>query len=238
MSNKIGDLSIIKKHFGTLEITKEVLNGSVIYEATPPTPTYPSKSDIITMNLDGTNKQYRVLKKVSGTTYLVVSLFSIGNNSALDSNNTSTYFGKTLDTYLNTTWYGSLTSTAKSAIVSKYITIYQYNQLNSLPSNRSSWANTTASQTVASNTRYVYALGNADIEEYFNGVYTGSDLSNAFSLSTLENVWLRDRKDSYYAWSMSNSINNGIIANDRGYVSKRVNASFQIDLSKISFTKN
>ena len=31
---KIGNLSIIKKYFGTLEIKKEVLNGVVIYEAT------------------------------------------------------------------------------------------------------------------------------------------------------------------------------------------------------------
>lgn len=30
---KIGNLPIIKKHFGTLEIKKEVLNGVVIYEA-------------------------------------------------------------------------------------------------------------------------------------------------------------------------------------------------------------
>lgn len=34
-TNKIGDLPIIKKHFGDLEIIKEVLNGSVIYEKAP-----------------------------------------------------------------------------------------------------------------------------------------------------------------------------------------------------------
>ena len=34
-TGKIGDLPIIKKHFGSLEIIKEVLNGSVIYESSP-----------------------------------------------------------------------------------------------------------------------------------------------------------------------------------------------------------
>lgn len=240
-TGKIGDLPIIKKHFGSLEIIKEVLNGQTIYEAetpTPPTPTYPSKSDVVLLDLDGTgDKRYRVLKNVSGTTYLVVSLYSLGQSVL--STGSATYFSKELDTYLNTTWYNTLTTTAKSAIVSKYITVYNYSVLSSLPSNRSSWANTTPYQTIASDSRKVYALGNADIEEYFNGNYTNLDLRDTFNLSvSLYGVWLRDKANdgSYNQWLISYGNNYGTIVRGDNRDSRDVTASFQIDLSKINFT--
>ena len=47
---QIGDLSIIKKHFGDLEIIKEVLNGTTIYEAGTTQYDYSYDSGILQIN--------------------------------------------------------------------------------------------------------------------------------------------------------------------------------------------
>ena len=50
-TGKIGDLPIIKKHFGSLEIIKEVLNGSVIYESSPQEEyNYEFQNGVLTIN--------------------------------------------------------------------------------------------------------------------------------------------------------------------------------------------
>lgn len=49
-TGKIGDLSIIKKHFGDLEIIKEVLNGQTIYEAGATQYDYSYDSGILQIN--------------------------------------------------------------------------------------------------------------------------------------------------------------------------------------------
>lgn len=90
------------------------------YDITFPEPlVMPVKGDLITMNLDGTDRLYRVLKIVDGTTVEVLGMWDDMHNSAFGSN--SRYSDSALNNILNTTWYNTLSTTAKAAIVPKNI---------------------------------------------------------------------------------------------------------------------
>lgn len=88
----------------------------------------PSKGDIITLNLDGAEKQYRVLKR-NGLIAEVMGLFiqpTVYNSSSRvadfsDGTQAQSYDSSKIDTYLNTTWYDTFSATAKAAIVDKNI---------------------------------------------------------------------------------------------------------------------
>lgn len=89
-------------------------------------PKYPIKGQIISMNLDGTTRSYRVLS-ISGTVAKVLSMFDssasqVFNNPSKkvqfsDGTTAQQYMDSDLDTYLNETWYDTLTVNAKAAIV-------------------------------------------------------------------------------------------------------------------------
>lgn len=83
----------------------------------------PQKSDIITMDLDGDGEgeQYRILKNVDGTTYEVVAMEKTGTVSYNTDGYNSKYEDSKVDTYLNETWFNTLTQTAQNAIVPKEI---------------------------------------------------------------------------------------------------------------------
>ena len=86
----------------------------------------PVKGDIVNLDLDGNGaKQYRVLS-MNGNVAKVMTMYddltSVWNadTSKTTTINTLTvvrYEGSDIDTYLNTTWYNTLTSAAKAAIV-------------------------------------------------------------------------------------------------------------------------
>lgn len=163
------------------------------------------------------------------------------------------YSGSALDTLLNTTFYNTLTTTAKSAIVKKSIIQYSYDVggLNYNVNTHCSSAdyNTKIQNEVVGN-RYVYALDVEDIEEYFGGtagstsnntpgVFGASDLRKLF-FNTAElvnvNILLRSRATS------GNNIlfySNGGASIKYGSCSDTYKArpAFTIDLSKISFTR-
>lgn len=162
---------------------------------------YPSKSDTILLNLDGNgDKQYKVLKNISGTTYEVLGLFYTQSSSHFGTSNT--YNGSTVDTALNSTFYNTLTQTAKSAIVDKSI---QQDSLYTTTSTSASgykakygtWSSssdpTTPNNYIISTgwlasvgTRHIYALGVQDIIDY-----CGATTSMTFTNTTLnyENIW-------------------------------------------------
>lgn len=97
------------------------LIGGTGYDITfPESLVMPVKGDLITMNLDGTDRQYRVLKIVDGTTVEVLGMWDDINNCPFGTN--TRYSISVLDTKLNTTWYDALSATAKAAIVPKNIT--------------------------------------------------------------------------------------------------------------------
>ena len=156
----------------------------------------------------GTQDQYRVLK-IDGSIAEVMAMYQISSSrkwnydtSSYSSTATAnyTYNGSLLDTYLNTTWYATLSSDAKNAIVAKTI------KQNKCDSNFSSYnATTHASYATYPGTvfgtmsRNVYALDIEDIEEYFGGssssigTYSTDDIKTMFgSPSTTE--WLRSAR--------------------------------------------
>ena len=105
-------------------------NGSLIKIVTP----IVNKGDLIYLDVDGNgDKLYRVLK-CKGDVAKVVAMY---DNLTSKYNETSTttdfngttaqkYEGSTLDTYLNTTWYNTLSSEAKNAIVPENVVQYCY----------------------------------------------------------------------------------------------------------------
>jgi len=145
---------------------------------------------------------YRVLYNTSDTTYMLLRMNNDLGTMAFGSNNT--YNGSTLDTYMNETYYNTLSSNIKSAIVDNTIsqkgyeykydttaktmgdTTYTYQfEYNWGGSNNYRAANLTATTNVGS--RKVYALDIEDIYLYMSAlkgstqrIISSSELNNMF----------------------------------------------------------
>lgn len=236
-----------------------ILKGRTLIDGTgwditlPSALTMPVKGDLITMNLDGTDRQYRVLKIVDGTTVEVLTMWNLSTNTAFNSSGSNAYSGGNLDTYLNSTWYNSLSSAAKAAIVPKNINQYQYSGGGYNETTHSSYADySTKSLSANVGNRYVYALDVEDIEMYFGGtggsandktpgIFNKADLLQMFWNQTSvisEILWLRSASaiTSSYAWDVRGNYGN-LNANSVDTM-LAVRPAFQIDLSKIDFTIN
>ena len=221
----------------------------------------PAKGSIVKMNLDGTERQYRVLS-VNGNVCKVLGMWDDftskynETSKTTDFNGTTVqkYEGSTLDTYLNTTWYNTLPSEAKNAIVPEnvvqycyryydrpntpntptYTYQYQYNWSNSNYDNADNVGNVTVGE------RNVFALDLKDIFDYFEKVYITSDeLMTMFWNSTTKvskYLWLRssgaDR--SSYTWSMDGYYG-GLTFYDASITSV-VRPALNLDMSKIQYT--
>ena len=214
-------------------------------------PPMPVKGDLITMNLDGTDRLYRVLKIVDETTVEVLGMQNVSTSSTFGSNNT--YSGSTLDTDLNTTWYNTLSSDAKAAIVPKNINQYQYSSGSYDQTTHSSHAAySTKSLKANVGDRYVYALDVEDIEMYFGGTggsasdktpatFSKADLLQMFwnRTSTIsEHPWLRSINPNYSSEAWFVDGNNGKVVSIVTTYANAIRPAFQIDLSKIDFTIN
>lgn len=212
----------------------------------------PVKGDLITMNLDGTDRLYRVLKIVDKTVVEVLTMWNLSESLRFDQDYDD-YKDSELDAYLNTTWYNTLSSTAKAALVSKNINQYAYTDNSVYNSNAHASYADYSTKTLNENVgnRYVYALDVEDIEMYFGGTggsandktpatFSKTDILQMFWNRTTtigEFVWLRSKKaDDYgYGWSV----------NGKGFVGisdvtdfNNARGALQIDLSKIGFTIN
>lgn len=236
-----------------------ILKGRTLIDGTgwditfPSALTMPVKGDLITMNLDGTDRLYRVLKIVDGTTVEVLGMWNVSTSIKFDSNGKSTYAGKTLDTYLNTTWYNTLSTTAKNAIVPKNINQYQYSSGSYNQTTHASDADYSTKSIKANvGNRYVYALDVEDIEMYFGGTggsadnktpgtFSNTDLLQMFwnqTSTSSESPWFRSAVDSssMSVWRVYG--NGGAVYNQFADLSGIARPAFQIDLSKIDFTIN
>ena len=237
------------------------LIGGTGYDITFAPPPMPVKGDLITMNLDGTSRLYRVLS-VNGN---VCKVFGMWDNFTSKYNKTSTtttfgsitaqkYEGSALDTYLNTTWYNTLSSEAKNAIVPEnvvqycykyynepntpntptYTYQYQYNWDNSDYDNADNVAN------VIVGNRNVFALDLKDIFDYIGKVYITSDeLMTMFWNSTTKvskYPWLRSSSanSSSFAWSVSGSF--GSFSSSGVTNGRVVRPALNLDMSKIQYT--
>ena len=222
----------------------------------------PVKGSIISMDLDGQGaKQYRVIKS-SGEVAQVMAMYDT-LSSVYNSTSTTTTFGSTtaqkyenstLDTYLNTTWYNTLTGTAKAAIIPEnvvqhcyqyydepntpntptYTYQYQYNWSDSDYENANDVGNVTVGN------RNVFALDLKDIFDYFDKVYiTSNELMTLFWNSTAKvskYLWLRSSLagGSGGAWDVYG--NGGSLFDSNVDSSRVVRPALNLDMSKIQFT--
>ena len=216
---------------------------------------YPNKSDIVNIDMRGygITQQYRILKNVSGSIYEVLGMSNLTTSTFGTS---QTYANGTLDTYLNNTWYNTLSSTAKTAIVDKTFrqdSWYKNNSGNpvyvgALTSNSYNISLSSASFG-AEITRHIYALRLQDIIDYLEVTpqMTASDTT-----LTDVNVWQMFWDSSSQQTAMfiglcsaqAGATNyvltlNGTYGNFGSNTygdSTQVRPAFQIDLSKIDFT--
>ena len=148
----------------------------------------PAKGTIISMDLDGQGaKQYRVIKS-SGEVAQVMAMYdtltsvynSTSTTTTMGSLTVQKYEGSTIDTYLNTTWYNTLTDTAKAAIVPESVVCdawylnnigdpdYTGTYGNSVPGTHNYTISKYAGGTLNIGNRNVFALGVQDVIDYLN----------------------------------------------------------------------
>ena len=231
-------------------------NGSLVRITIPE---IPKKGSIINMNLDGTSRLYRVLS-VNGNVCKVLGMWDDLTSKYNETSTTTTfgsitaqkYEGSALDTYLNTTWYNTLSSEAKNAIVPENVVqycykyynepntpntptyTYQYQWYNSNYDNADNVGNVTVGE------RNVFALDLKDIFDYMGKVcITSDELMTMFWNSTTQiskYLWLRSSSatNSYEAWSVDGA--RGILRGRDFAGSRVVRPALNLDMSKIQYT--
>ena len=221
----------------------------------------PAKGSIVKMNLDGTERQYRILS-VNGNVCKVLGMWDDFTSKYNETSTTTTfgsttaqkYEGSTLDTYLNTTWYNTLSSQVKNAIVPENVVqyCYQYYDKPNTPNtptytyqyqynwNNSNYENANNVGNVTVGNRNVFALDLKDIFDYIGKVCITSD-----ELMTM--FWNSTTKVSKYPWLRSSSARGSggawIVSGDNGFLnydvvtnSNVVRPAFNINLSQIEFS--
>lgn len=239
------------------------LNGKLLQY--PPAPLV-AKGDLIKLDLDGNgDKQYRVLR-INGNVVKLLGMSDISTSQAYNTTgktgtftNGSTgqlYAGSDLDTYLNTTWYNTLTSAVKAAIVPEariqymykyydepntpntptYTYQYQYNWSDS------DYENVNLTDSILIGNRNIFALDLKDIFDYFGKVcITSNELmelwTNQTSVVSGKYWWLSSANADFPvdAWRVHGGgsfLYSGGVGRARA-----VRPAFNLDLSKINFTK-
>ena len=242
---------------GLLKLNLTTSSGLV--RATPPP--IVEKGRLIKMNLDGAERQYRVLS-MNGSVAKVVAMYddftSRYNKTSITTTFGSTtaqkYEGSTLDTYLNTTWYNTLSSEAKNAIVPENVVQYCYKYYNepntpNTPTytyqyqynwDNSDYKNADNIGNVVVGNRNVFVLDLKDIFDYIGKVcITSDELMTMFWNSTTtvsKYLWLRSSSAaiSNSTWSVygQGSLMSGTGVT-RSYV---VRPALNLDMSKIQYT--
>lgn len=223
------------------------------------------KGDLITIE----NKQYRVLN-VNDTIAEVLAMYDASTSQKFNATSKTVAFsggatgqkyqGSDLDTYLNETFFATLSATMQAAIVPKAINQDMWYYSSSVPSSGDYYhitygssnlyyfdtQNGTAYGTAEVGSRNVYALSVKDVIDYL-GVSAGGDFADTdiwqmfWNRSTRisEYIWLRSayRNNSFYAFCVSGFFGNLFYSryDDRDCSAR---PAFQIDLSKIAYTKN
>lgn len=219
------------------------------------------KGDLITIE----NKQYRVLN-VNDTIAEVLAMYDASTSQVFNTTSKTVAFtgGKTgqqyqgsdLDTYLNETFFAILSETMKSAIIPKAINQDMWGFSKSVPS-----AGTYYHQTYGSNNRYyynynygtaevgsrkVYALSVRDVFDYLgvtaNGDFADTDIWQMFWNDNVSHKnqypWLRSAYNDDANYIANVYGDTGVISWSHYAYNYKVRPAFQIDLSKIDYTKN
>jgi hypothetical protein len=210
-------------------------------------------------------QEYRILK-LNGTVAEVISMTSVakfirfGPQSV--SQATNIYENSNLDTFLNDTWYNSLSNTLKNAIVPKTFTqdswVYTDNDTLNVKKKYATISGQEYFGLVndtfgASITRNVYAASIGDIIEYLgatenmtarNTVLTPVNVHNALigsnPIEGTDRIWFRsaDGLETASLPGVFISVTTGPTAFTTYYTGNQANvrAAFQVDLSKIDWT--
>lgn len=215
---------------------------------------YPVKGDLISMNVDGSNKLFRVLKINGAVAEVFAGDFTA--DTSIFASSGQIYAGSTLDIHLNTDWYNTLNSTAKAAIVDKTFRQDRW-YIGSSDGNPVYPANHTGGESVVeyvislssatfgeSITRHVYALSVQDVLDYIgatpdmtaeNTVITSENIDTL--LKPLDSTWLSSAVDDgttqYACYVAGNAAQLTKYVANRGRI---IRPAFQIDLSKIEWS--
>lgn len=234
---------------------------------------YPQKGDLINIDLGNGDKTYRILKSNENTVE-VVAMYEPTLLQKYNATNKSSkmggvyifaqqYSGSDLDTYLNTTWYNTLSDIAKAAIIAQDIIqdvwylgsstalgnpVYSGTYGDEVPGTSKCTIGKYADGGVIVGSRNVYALSVQDVVDYLNDsavlVDTTAMLRNVniwkmfWNIETKPNTsfWLRSANGNYsYRALYVNSV--GTIWGGSYSDDLAVRPAFCIDLNKIPFIK-
>lgn len=211
----------------------------------------PSKGDIVTIE----NKQYRVLK-VSGTVVEVLAMYDASTSQKFNATSKTVNFsggatgqqyqGSDIDTYLNETFFATLSATMQAAIVPKAINQDMWDYSNGVPSSVTYYHLTYGSNnyyfydrnygTAEVGSRNVYALSFRDVLDYLgvvaNGDFSDTDIWQMFwnkSTSVSEVSWLRSARSMFSKAVFAVDGYNGSLASFDFNRSFTVQSVFQID---------
>ena len=249
-----------KMYVGVNGVAKEGYSG-VKWIQPGTTSQVPSKGSIVLLNLDGKERQYRVLK--SGNPCMVMGMFddltckynATSTTVSMGGITTQKYEDSTLDTYLNTTWYNTLSKTAKTAIPSKTIDHdIWYDNSNGSPSYTGSYTNGSYTISKYSNgtlnisNRRVFALSIQEIIDYLSDTSVRADTSK---LLCDKNIWKMFWNDEVshtkFPWLRSSYASSSLVRSwcvfgNRGYLEVDSPTStnvarpvFDLNFSKIPF---
>lgn len=239
------------------------LNGKLLQYTPAP---LVAKGDLIKLDLDGNgDKQYRVLG-INGNVAKLLGMSDISTSQKYNATSkTSTftngttgqsYVGSDLDTYLNTTWYNTLTSTVKAAIVPESRTqyMYQYYDKPNTPNtptytyqyqynwSDSDYENVNLIDSILIGNRNIFALDLKDIFDCFGKVcITSNELmelwTNQTSAVSNKYWWLSSARAGGPggAWGVRGA--DGRLGSFDVDTAIAVRPAFNLDLSKINFTK-
>ena len=248
---------------------KVLMSGNQMALYVPPPPIVP-KGSIVNLNLDGQGaKQYRVIKCNGNVAQVMAMYDTLISKWNSDTSKTTTigtltvakYEGSDIDTYLNTTWYNTLTSTAKAAIVPENVVCdawywgdtgdpdYTGTYGSSVPGTSNYTISKYAGGTLNIGNRNVFALGVQDVIDYLNDSSIQVDTTailrnvNIWKMFWNDEVphsgkypWLRssfaDYSDS--AWSVDGDI--GGLGSRSVSISNVVRPALNLDMSKIQYT--
>lgn len=217
--------------------------------------TMPVKGDLITIE----SKQYRVLK-ITKTVAEVLAMYNSTTSQAFEtSGNSNVYANSSLDVYLSQTFYNSLSTTMRNALVAKTFQqdSWKWSGGTSAIANYAGTYRTTNDYTLSlmsttfgtSISRKCYVLSCQDVIDYLE---VTTSMSAADTTLTSENVWRMfwnqtTSPGNTYLWLRSalSGRSRGAFCVDGDYGSlnygvdnaSAVRPAFQIDLSKVEFTK-
>mgnify|MGYP006972331511 CR=1 FL=1 len=222
---------------------------------------YPVKGDLITIE----SKQYRVLK-TNGSVAEVLSMYNASTSVKFDTNSScnNTYAGKNIDTYCNSTFYSGLSTAMKTAIVDKTFTQDSWLLSSSAPaepyytliefqigSQRNVYYYRLANATYGvSITRHCYCLSIQDVLDYLECTTAMNKSDTTLTAENIaEMIWniqvsngnnasvLRSADNSDYSYVFNINGYRGSFSYTAANNNVIVRPAFQIDLSKIEWTK-